>query len=150
VKIETAVSIHGSRRGALLRVSPVALNPPVALEWRRSGGSNHEVNVATLGVGRYSVLSDPRAAGKPWLPIEQRRLSEVPRHLLRIECLRLRCSRVIEIQKIDAVRLYGRHAVLKDVGLALLGYGCRARKGSRDDDGCWPNWVRADRKEKRS
>jgi hypothetical protein len=26
-----------------------------------------------------SVLADPRAAGKPWLPIEQRRVSEVPR-----------------------------------------------------------------------
>jgi hypothetical protein len=35
-----------------------------------------------------SVLSDPRAAGKPWLPISQRRLSEIPRHLLRVECLR--------------------------------------------------------------
>jgi hypothetical protein len=38
-----------------------------------------------------SVLSDPRAAGKPWLPIQQRRLSEIPRHLLRVECLR--CNR---------------------------------------------------------
>lgn len=33
-----------------------------------------------------SVLADPRAAGKPWLPIQQRRLSEIPRKLLRIEC----------------------------------------------------------------
>jgi hypothetical protein len=64
-----------------------------------------------------SVLSDPRAAGKPWLPIEQRRLSEVPRHLLRIECSR--CSRTIEIQKADAVRIYGPHAVFKDVGQRL-------------------------------
>ena len=39
-----------------------------------------------------SVLSDPRAAGKPWLPIQQRRLSEIPRHLLRVE--RLRCNRI--------------------------------------------------------
>ena len=29
----------------------------------------------------------------------------------------------------DAVRLYGPHAVLKDVGLALLEYGCQARCG---------------------
>jgi len=87
-----------------------------------------------------SVLLDPRAAGRPWLPIEQRRLSEVPRHLLRVECLR--CLRVVEIQKADAVRLYGAHAVFKDVGQTLLEYSCEVRTGSRDDDGCWPNWVR--------
>jgi hypothetical protein len=86
-----------------------------------------------------SVLSDPRAAGKPWLPIEQRRLSEVPRSLLRVECSK--CLRLIEIPKGDAVRLYGPHAVLKDVGLALLEDGCQARTGSRDDDGCWPSWT---------
>jgi hypothetical protein len=80
------------------------------------------------------------AAGRPWLPIEQRRLSEVPRHLLRVECLR--CLRVVVIQKADAVRLYGPHAVFKDVGQTLLEYGCEVRTGSRDDDGCWPNWVR--------
>jgi hypothetical protein len=32
-----------------------------------------------------TVLSDPRAAGKPWLPIQQRRLSEIPRELLRVD-----------------------------------------------------------------
>ena len=51
-----------------------------------------------------AVLSDPRAAGKPWLPIQQQRLSEIPRHLLRVECLR--CLRAVEIQKADALRLY--------------------------------------------
>jgi hypothetical protein len=35
-----------------------------------------------------SVLSDPRAAGTSWSPIQQRRLSEIPRPLLRVECLR--------------------------------------------------------------
>jgi hypothetical protein len=30
-----------------------------------------------------SVLADPRAAGKPWVRIEQRRSSEVPREVLR-------------------------------------------------------------------
>ena len=70
-----------------------------------------------------SVLSDPSAAGKPWLPIQQRRLSEIPRHLLRVECLR--CSRIVEIQKADAIRLYGPHAVYKDVGQALLDGGCQ-------------------------
>jgi N-acyl-D-aspartate/D-glutamate deacylase len=42
---------------------------------------------------------------------------------------------------VDAVRLYGPHAVLKDVGLALLEYACQARTGSRDSDGCWPNLI---------
>jgi hypothetical protein len=87
-----------------------------------------------------SVLSDPLAAGKPWLPIQQRRLSEIPRELLRVECLR--CFRIVEIQKADAVRLYGPHAIYKDVGQALLNNGCLHRTGSHEDDGCWPNWTR--------
>jgi hypothetical protein len=62
--------------------------------------------------------SDPRAAGKPWLPIQQLRLSEIPRHVLRVECLR--CFRIVEIQKADAVRFYGPHAVWKDAGQRLL------------------------------
>ncbi len=86
-----------------------------------------------------SVLTDPRAEGKPWLPIEQCRLSEVPRELLRLECLK--CSRCIEIQRADAVRLYGPHAALKDVGTALLEHGCQARSGGHED-GCWPDWTR--------
>lgn len=32
-----------------------------------------------------AVLADPRAAGRPPLPIQQCRLSEIPRHVLRIE-----------------------------------------------------------------
>ena len=87
-----------------------------------------------------SVLDDPRAAGKPWLPIEQRRLSEVPRELLRVECLR--CFRAVEIQKADAIRLYGPHAVWKDVGQRLLDDGCQHRTGRYDEDGCWPDWTR--------
>lgn len=55
------------------------------------------------------VLPDPRADGKPWLPILQMRLSEVPRELLRVECVR--CTRCVEIQRLDAVKLYGPHAV---------------------------------------
>jgi hypothetical protein len=85
-----------------------------------------------------SVLTDPRASGKPWLPIKQCRLSEVPRELLRLECLKCRC---IEIQRADAIRLYGPHAVQKDVGMVLLEQGCPARGGSHED-GCWPNWTR--------
>jgi hypothetical protein len=44
-----------------------------------------------------SVLSDPRASGKSWIPIQQRRLSEIPRELLRVECLR--CFRTVEITR---------------------------------------------------
>jgi hypothetical protein len=87
-----------------------------------------------------SVLADPRAAGRPWLPIQQRRLFEIPRHLLRVECLR--CYRILEIQKADAVRLYGPHAVWKDVGMRLLDDGCQHRTGRHEEDGCWPNWTR--------
>jgi hypothetical protein len=48
------------------------------------------------------VLRDSSAAGKPWLPIQQMRLSEIPRELLRVECDR--CSRCVEIQRLDAVK----------------------------------------------
>jgi hypothetical protein len=87
-----------------------------------------------------SVLADPRAAGKPWLPIEQQRLSELPREVLRVECLR--CFRVVEIQKADAIRVCGPHAVWKDVGQRLLDNGCQQRTGRHEEDGCWPNWTR--------
>jgi hypothetical protein len=86
-----------------------------------------------------SVLADPRAAGKPWLPIQQRRLSEIPRHLLRVECLR--CRRTVEIQKADALRLYGPHAVWKDIGNRLLNDGRQHRTGRHEEDGCWPSWI---------
>lgn len=85
-----------------------------------------------------AVLQDPRAAGRPWLPIQQRRLSEIPRDLLRIECLK--CFRVVEIQRLDAVKLYGPHAVWKDIGDHLLAEGCQHRTGNRDSDGCWPDF----------
>jgi hypothetical protein len=65
-----------------------------------------------------SVLADPRAAGKPWVRIEQRRLSEVPREVLRVECLR--CFRLVEIRKADAIRLCGPHATWIDVAQRLL------------------------------
>ena len=85
-----------------------------------------------------SVLADPRAAGRPPLPIQQCRLSEIPRHLLRVECIR--CDRIVEIQKADAVRFYGPHAVWKDVGQRLLDQTCSHRTGRLEEDGCWPDW----------
>ncbi|WP_297534303.1 hypothetical protein [Nitrobacter sp.] len=85
-----------------------------------------------------SVLDDPRASGRPRLPITQLRLNEIPRPLLRVSCLR--CSRVVEIQTADAIRLHGPHAIWKDVGQRLLDDGCRNRTGRHEEDGCWPDW----------
>jgi hypothetical protein len=85
-----------------------------------------------------SVLADPRAAGRPPLPIQQCRLSEIPRHVLRVECIR--CFRTVEMQKADAVRFYGPHAVWKDVGQRLLDQTCSNRTGRHEEDGCWPEW----------
>ncbi|WP_298253193.1 hypothetical protein [Bradyrhizobium sp.] len=64
------------------------------------------------------------------------RLDQIPRHLLRVECRR--CSRTVEIQKVDAIRLYGQRAVWKDVGQRLLDDTCTQRTGRHEEDGCWP------------
>jgi len=85
-----------------------------------------------------SILTDPRAARRSSQPIQQCRLSEVPHHMLRVECLR--CFRIVEIQKADAVRFYGPHAVWKDVGQRLLDQTCTNRTGRHEEDGCWPDW----------
>lgn len=85
-----------------------------------------------------SVISDPALDRSTWVPIQQRRLSEIPRPALRVECIR--CFRIVEIQHADAVQLYGQHAVWKDIGLYLLDDGCNHRTGSRDNHGCWPDW----------
>ncbi len=87
-----------------------------------------------------AVLSDPSAGARPsgGVPVQQRRLSEIPRHVLRVSCRR--CDRTIEIQKTDAVRLYGEHAIWKDVGQRLLDNTCRERTGRYEEDGCWPSF----------
>lgn len=64
------------------------------------------------------------------------RLCEVPQHVLRISCRR--CERIVEIQKADAVRLYGQQAIWKDVGQRLLNNTCQSRTGRYEEDGCWP------------
>jgi hypothetical protein len=87
-----------------------------------------------------AVLADPRAAGRSPLPIRQCRLSEVQHHVLRVECLR--CSRIVEIQKADAVTLYGPHAIWKDVIQRLLDETCTNRTGRHEEDGCWPDWCK--------
>jgi hypothetical protein len=66
------------------------------------------------------------------------RLSEIPGHVLRLSCSR--CARIVEIQKCDAVRLYGQDAVWKDVGQRLLDDTCQVRTGRHEEDGCWPSF----------
>jgi hypothetical protein len=86
-----------------------------------------------------ALLDDPRAdGGNPALRASGRalRLDEIPQHLLRVGCRR--CGRTVEIQKADAVRLYGPDAVWKDVGQRLLDNTCSVRTGRHEEDGCWP------------
>lgn len=88
-----------------------------------------------------AVLADPAISTKSGIPIQQRRLSEIPRHVLRVGCQR--CARVVEIQKADAVRFYGQHAIWKDVGQRLLDQTCQNRTGRHEEDGCWPSFEQS-------
>ena len=88
-----------------------------------------------------SVLNDALADAKPerlGVPVRTLRLSEIPQHILRLSCSR--CARIVEIQKADAVRLYGQTAVWKDVGQRLLDDTCQVRTGRHEEDGCWPSF----------
>jgi hypothetical protein len=60
-----------------------------------------EVKVASEPEALLAVLKNPAYL----------RLSEMPREVLRVECLR--CLRVVEIRKMDAIRLCGPHAIWK-------------------------------------
>ena len=82
-----------------------------------------------------SVLKDPRADATATQ--KRRRLSEIQRHVLRVFCRR--CERTVEIETADAVRLYGRNAVWKDVAQRLLDNTCQQRTGRHEEDGCWPS-----------
>lgn len=66
------------------------------------------------------------------------RLSEISRHLLRVSCRR--CTRVVEIQKVDAIRLYGPGSTWRNVGQRLLNNTCTQRTGRHEEDGCWPEF----------
>jgi hypothetical protein len=48
--------------------------------------------------------------------------------------------RAVDIQRLDAVKLYGPHAIWKDVGNRLLEDGCKVRTGRLEEDGCWPDF----------
>lgn len=75
-----------------------------------------------------AVLDDASGGGgPPSPPIRTQRLSEVARHLLRVSCRR--CGRTVEIQMVDAARLYGPDAMWKDVGQRLLDNTCTQRTG---------------------
>jgi hypothetical protein len=84
-----------------------------------------------------SLLKDPRA-GTTGVQVRQRRLSEMRRHVLRVSCRR--CERTVEIQTVDAIRLYGGKATWKEVGQRLLDDTCQQRTGRHEEDGCWPNF----------
>jgi hypothetical protein len=84
-----------------------------------------------------SLLQDPRALSGG-LQTRQRKLSEIERHVLRVSCRR--CKRIVEIQKADAVRLYGPGSVWKEVGQKLLDNTCQQRTGRHEEDGCWPSF----------
>jgi hypothetical protein len=64
------------------------------------------------------------------------RLSEIRQHVLRVSCRR--CERIVEIQKTDAIRLYGQQACWREVGQRLLNNTCQNRTGRHEEDGCWP------------
>jgi hypothetical protein len=86
-----------------------------------------------------AVMDDPLAEAKPRTVGSRTRLprlSEITQHILRVSCRR--CTRTVEIQKADVVRLYGAEAAWKDVGQRLLDNTCQQRTGRHEEDGCWP------------
>jgi hypothetical protein len=83
-----------------------------------------------------ALLDDPRAENRSGPSEEALRLSQISQHILRVGCRR--CARIIEIQKVDAIRLYGREARWRDVGRRLLDNTCTQRTGRHEEDGCWP------------
>lgn len=85
-----------------------------------------------------AILDDLPADAEPKGRAAGLRLSELPRHVLRVSCRR--CERIVEIQKADAVRLYGQHAIWKEVGQRLLNNTCQNRTGRYEEDGCWPSF----------
>lgn len=86
-----------------------------------------------------AVLNDASADIRPVIdPVLKLRLGEIDRHLLRVACRR--CGRTVEIQKVDAVRLYGGDATWRDVGQRLLDNTCTLRTGRHEEDGCWPSY----------
>ena len=57
----------------------------------------------------------------------------IQHHVLRVSCRR--CERTVEIQTVDAVRLFGGNAIWKDVARRLLDDTCQQRTGRYEEDG---------------
>jgi hypothetical protein len=85
-----------------------------------------------------SVLNDSPADDMPAGRSAPLRLCDLRQHVLRVSCRK--CERIVEIQKADAVRLYGDHAIWKEVGQRLLNNTCQNRTGRYEEDGCWPTF----------
>ena len=71
-------------------------------------------------------------------PERSLRLDQIPQHLLRVGCQR--CGRTVEIQKVDAIRLYGPASIWRNVSQRLLDITCSERTGRHEEDGCWPSF----------
>lgn len=85
-----------------------------------------------------SVLGDARASSDG-SRLRRHRLSDIGRHVVRVACRR--CARAVEIQTVDAVRLYGSDATWKKVAQRLLDDTCQQRTGRYEEDGCWPSFT---------
>jgi len=86
-----------------------------------------------------AVPDDASADAKPAVdPIWKQRLCDIGRHLLRVACRRR--GRTVEIQKVDAVKLYGPAALWRDFGQRLPDDTCSRRTGRHEEDGCWPSF----------
>jgi hypothetical protein len=80
------------------------------------------------------IVQDHRGQIRTGVPIQQRRLSEIPRHVLRVTCLAATGS----WRSRPSMRCAS--TVWKDVGMKLLDDGCRERTGGLEEDGCWPSF----------
>jgi len=85
-----------------------------------------------------ALLDDPLTEVRPGRSGGALPLNQIPQHILRVGCRR--CGRIVEIQKVDATRLYGPDALWKSVGQRLLDNTCRERTGRHEEDGCWPTF----------
>ncbi|MGY4432220.1 hypothetical protein ACVWWO_004697 [Bradyrhizobium sp. F1.13.1] len=105
----------------------------------RDGPRTHTPSPADDMPSEYwqSVLEETARESRPAGPSTRAlRLCDIPQDVLRVSCRR--CSRTVEIQQADAVRLAGPEANWKEVGQRLLDDTCQQRTGRLEEDGCWP------------
>jgi hypothetical protein len=117
--------------------TPEQMDKLAAEAGQKSGNPANTPDAPLPAEYRDSLLEDPRADANE-ARVRQRRLSDIQRHVLRVSCRR--CRRTVEIQTVDAVRLYGGNAVWKDVAQRLLDDTCQQRTGRYEEDGCWPGF----------